>query len=125
MSLSFITTNTQVNHFFTLDGFSLNFVSEFDKWTNEFNGVYRIGSVDCDDFAKLCSDQGVTTFPTFKVYPPIPVPATDINVTDHNNSVRYHHLKNTKSSFQISSLQHHRNHWLKYSNIPWRKSISP
>ena len=87
MSPSFITTNTLVIPLFTLDGFSLNFVAEFDKWTNEFNGVYRIGSVDCDDFPKLCTDQGVTTFPTFKVYPPIPMPATDINVLSQLNSV--------------------------------------
>lgn len=56
----------------------MNFVPEFDKWTNEYNGVFRIGAVDCDEYAKLCADQGVKQFPTFKVYPPIPIPTSDI-----------------------------------------------
>ena len=51
-----------------------------DKWTNEYNGVFRIGSVDCDQYPKICNEQGVTKFPTFKVYPPIPMPPTQITV---------------------------------------------
>lgn len=31
-----------------LDGKSLDFAPEFDTWTNEYNGVFRIGAVDCD-----------------------------------------------------------------------------
>lgn len=119
------TTNTQVMPLLTADGFSLNFVEEFDKWTNEFNGVYRVGSVDCDDFPKLCADQSITTFPTFKVYPPIPIPPTDINVLSSINSDWNLHLKNSKSRFQIPSFQHYRNHCIKHSNFPCRKSICP
>lgn len=49
-----------------------------DKWTNEYNGVFRIGSVDCDEYPKICTEQGVSKFPTFKIYPPIPMPPTEI-----------------------------------------------
>lgn len=51
-----------------------------DKWTNEYNGVFRIGSVDCDEYPKICTEQGVSKFPTFKIYPPIPMPPTEITV---------------------------------------------
>jgi hypothetical protein len=31
-----------------IDGVSLGLVESIDTWTNEFNGVFRIGAVDCD-----------------------------------------------------------------------------
>ena len=30
------------------DGKSLGFAKEFDAWVHEYNGVVRIGAVDCD-----------------------------------------------------------------------------
>lgn len=36
-------------HFYKYsDGVSLGLVESIDTWTNEFNGVFRIGAVDCD-----------------------------------------------------------------------------
>ena len=31
------------------DGKSLDFAKEFDAWVLEYNGVFRIGAVDCDE----------------------------------------------------------------------------
>jgi hypothetical protein len=36
--------------------------------------MFRIGSVNCEDFAKICEKEGVTSFPGYKVYPPLPAP---------------------------------------------------
>lgn len=56
------------------------FAKEFDEWVHEYNGVFRIGAVDCDEYAKLCADEGVTVFPSFKIYPPTPIPTTTLTV---------------------------------------------
>jgi hypothetical protein len=37
--------------------------------------MFRIGSVNCSDFKKICDNEGITEFPSYKVYPPVPVPA--------------------------------------------------
>lgn len=40
--------------------------------------MFRIGAVDCGEFASICSKEGVTEFPTYRVYPPFPVPHADL-----------------------------------------------
>lgn len=37
--------------------------------------MFRIGSVNCLDFKKICDNEGIAEFPSYKVYPPVPVPA--------------------------------------------------
>ena len=38
--------------------------------------MFRIGSVDCQEFTKICDKEGVTgELPAYKVYPPTPIPA--------------------------------------------------
>jgi hypothetical protein len=39
--------------------------------------MFRIGSVDCQEFTKICDKEGVVTgeLPAYKVYPPTPIPA--------------------------------------------------
>ena len=71
--------------FIYADGISQGLVKDIDTWVNEFNGVFRIGAVDCDDFPKVCADQGVKVFPTVKIYPPVPIPATDLTVIISSN----------------------------------------
>ena len=39
--------------------------------------MFRIGSVNCEDFAKICEKEGITSFPGYKVYPPIPAPPVE------------------------------------------------
>jgi hypothetical protein len=40
--------------------------------------MFRIGSVECTEFAKICKDAGVTQYPSYKVYPPTPIPVVSI-----------------------------------------------
>ena len=39
--------------------------------------MLRVGAVDCEDFAAICDKEGITEFPTYRVYPPFPVPHQD------------------------------------------------
>lgn len=43
--------------------------------------MFRIGSVNCDDFKQLCDKEEMTEFPSYKVYPPIPVPPFEVKQT--------------------------------------------
>jgi len=38
--------------------------------------MLRIGAVNCEDFAEICAKENITEFPTYRVYPPFPVPAS-------------------------------------------------
>jgi hypothetical protein len=39
--------------------------------------MFRITALDCQDYSSLCTKEGVTRFPTFRVYPAFPAPAED------------------------------------------------
>lgn len=52
------------------DGESHLFAPKFDEFTNEYRGVFRLMSCDCDENAKLCEKEKVTKFPTVRIYPP-------------------------------------------------------
>ena len=75
------TNYVSVVHFYKYDdGASLGRLEEFMNWVNEYNGVFRIGGVDCDESPKICNDEGVTVYPSYKVYPPTPIPTTTLTV---------------------------------------------
>jgi len=57
-------------------------VNDYNSFATENKGIFRIGSVDCGDFADVCSKEGVTAFPTVKVYPPFPIPAFDLDMSE-------------------------------------------
>jgi thioredoxin-like negative regulator of GroEL len=50
------TTNmVSIVHFYKEnDGKSRNFASEFDEFTNEYRGAFRIGAVNCDADTIVC-----------------------------------------------------------------------
>lgn len=48
-----------------------NVIVELDK---EYSGMFKLAGLNCKKYVDLCAKEGVTTFPTFKVYPPLPVP---------------------------------------------------
>lgn len=79
------TTNyVSLVHFYKhADGKSLQFAPEFDSWTNEYRGVFRICAVDCDSYADLCRKEDITEFPTIKLYAPIPIPPAKYAVPLH------------------------------------------
>ena len=60
--------------FSNTDEKSEDMVSDYNTFATENKGIFRIGSVDCGDFADVCKKEGVESFPTVKVYPPYPIP---------------------------------------------------
>jgi hypothetical protein len=56
------------------DGRSKNEKSDYENMGLELKDMIRVGALDCGSFAKICDAEGVTTYPTYKVYPPFPVP---------------------------------------------------
>ena len=55
---------------------------QYEKFGLEQKKMLRIGAVDCDDFSSICSKEGITEFPTYRVYPPFPVPHQDHSTGD-------------------------------------------
>eukprot|EP00349_Pseudokeronopsis_sp_Brazil_P002447 CAMPEP_0202957470 /NCGR_PEP_ID=MMETSP1396-20130829/1846_1 /ASSEMBLY_ACC=CAM_ASM_000872 /TAXON_ID= /ORGANISM="Pseudokeronopsis sp., Strain Brazil" /LENGTH=151 /DNA_ID=CAMNT_0049674949 /DNA_START=257 /DNA_END=712 /DNA_ORIENTATION=+ len=39
--------------------------------------MFRIGTVDCDEFESICTKEKVTQFPLLRVYPTFPAPTQD------------------------------------------------
>ena len=73
----FISINLMVAILFIIDGESKGFAPQYDEFTNEYKGIFRIASCDCDEAEKICQKESVTKYPTLRVYPPYPVPAID------------------------------------------------
>ena len=70
---------------------------QFEKFGIEQNEMLRIGSVECNEWANICSKEGITEFPTYRVYPPSPIPAIDI--VDPSQQVDTDKLKKTAFKF--------------------------
>lgn len=62
--------------------------------------MLRIGAVDCEEFSAVCDKEGVTEFPSYRVYPPFPVPPQDyVNIeaeldTDKLKKMSFKHIGN-------------------------------
>jgi thiol-disulfide isomerase/thioredoxin len=41
--------------------------------------MFRITAIDCEQFGSVCTKEGVTKFPTFRVYPAFPAPTQDFD----------------------------------------------
>jgi len=54
---------------------------QFEAFATENMGIFRIGSVDCSDFTKMCEKEKVTSFPSVRLYPPFPVPTSDMDLS--------------------------------------------
>ena len=50
---------------------------QYEKFGIEQKKMLRIGAVDCADFGALCDKEGITEYPTYRVYPPFPAPTQD------------------------------------------------
>jgi len=51
------------------------------KFADENKGIFRVGAMDCGAWEQICKKEGVKEFPTIKVYPPFPVPISDLDVS--------------------------------------------
>lgn len=56
------------------DGKSVQLKDEIEKLSNDYDGMFKIGAIDCDDHSELCSKEEVKDFPFFKIYPSLPAP---------------------------------------------------
>ena len=50
---------------------------QYEKFAIEQKKMLRIGAVNCEEWATICEKEGVTEYPTYRVYPPFPVPPQD------------------------------------------------
>jgi hypothetical protein len=72
--------------------------------------MFRIGSVECNEFSKICDDAGVTEFPTYRVYPPFPIPHSDLTApdaeldTDKLKKMSFKHIGNRV--VDVNSINH-------------------
>ena len=44
--------------------------------------MLRIGSVECNEWSAICSKEGITKYPTYRVFPPSPIPAVDLETEE-------------------------------------------
>lgn len=64
-----------------LDGKSAKIAEEYGAFATDNLGIFRIGSVDCEDFKAICDKEKVSNLPTVRVYPPFPAPTTDLDLS--------------------------------------------
>jgi len=65
-------------HFYKNDDeSSRDLVSEYEKFASDWQGAFRIATVDCYGQYELCEKEQVTKTPVVRIYPALPVPAFD------------------------------------------------
>ena len=75
-----ITNNRNKNiisfiHFYSPDDGKSNQLKEvFIELDKEYSGMFKLAGLNCKKYKDLCSKEGVTEFPTYKIYPPLPAP---------------------------------------------------
>jgi len=50
---------------------------EFGSLSEELNGIAFFGAVSCDDESAICEKEGITKYPTVRIYPRSPIPTMD------------------------------------------------
>lgn len=67
--------NVIIIHFFkSTDGQSYQFSENFKAQALKTQGIFKFGGVSCDDDSAICAKEGITEFPSVKIYPPLPMP---------------------------------------------------
>ena len=62
-------------HFYSPnDGKSPQLKDVFIELDKEYSGMFKLAGLNCKKYKDLCSKQGVTDYPTYKIYPPLPAP---------------------------------------------------
>jgi len=65
-----------VHYYKENDGRSELYAAEMNHFAEDWQGVFIIGSVDCDKYSELCEAHDIREFPSIKVYPPYPAPVS-------------------------------------------------
>jgi hypothetical protein len=61
---------------------------EYIDFATENDGIFKANAVNCDEHADICIKEGVKTYPTVKIYPPLPIPVNDYDLeTKFTNKV--------------------------------------
>ena len=62
-------------HFYSPDdGKSPHLKDVFIELDKEYSGMFKLAGLNCKKYKDLCSKEGVTDYPTYKIYPPLPAP---------------------------------------------------
>ena len=62
-------------HFYSPDdGKSPQLKDVFIELDKEYSGMFKLAGLNCKMYKDLCSKEGVTDYPTYKIYPPLPAP---------------------------------------------------
>lgn len=81
-----------------VDGVSKGLAGQYENFAKENKGMFRITALDCEEFTPLCTKEGITKFPTIRVYPAFPAPAQDYQ----EEAIDFEKVKKLASQF-ISS----------------------
>jgi hypothetical protein len=57
---------------------------EFTKLAEDMSGIVFMGAVSCDDESAICEKEGVTAYPTVRIYPKTPIPTMNFGADDYN-----------------------------------------
>ena len=62
-------------HFYSPDDGKSNQLKDvFVELDNEYSGMFKLAGLNCKKYKDLCAKEGVTEYPTYKIYPPLPAP---------------------------------------------------
>ena len=68
-------------HYYSSEEASRDMKSSYEQFATENKGIFRIGSVNCDDHGDICKKEGVSSYPTVRIYPTFPIPTQDIDLS--------------------------------------------
>lgn len=62
-------------HFYSPDDGKSNQLKDvFIELDKEYSGMFKLAGLNCKKYKDLCTKVGVTEYPTYMVYPPLPAP---------------------------------------------------
>lgn len=71
-------------HYYKDEEQSKDIKGSYEKFASENKGIFRIGAVDCEGEATICSKEKVEKFPTIRIYPTFPAPTFDLDLSGDN-----------------------------------------
>jgi len=73
-------------HYYKLsDEKSKELKTPLEKFASDFDGMFKVGAINCQQFAEICEKNLIKEFPTFMVYPPLPAPVMPYDVNESIN----------------------------------------
>lgn len=69
----------KIVHFYSVDdGVSADHKKELEKFNKDNKGMFEILAINCDSHTDICEKEGVTSYPTYVIYPPYPMPTVTV-----------------------------------------------